>query len=965
MGPLCLPGRPGCVGGVAGTGKAGIGLDSLGVDTAGSIVISAAAFQGYSGLSLQTLRAKAPEPAFLTGHWPPPLNRVSFEGVDPTLHRRASELVQRAMSLPVASRAGFLEHETKDDPPLSDAVRVLVAERESATIAGSEERLFEEPTRERAEHLRGIGEAESASPAVSFGRYRLIRVLGEGGMGVVHLAEQDRPKRLIALKVIRPGFVTPAMLRRFEFESAVLAKLSHPGIAQVFDAGTVERGMGPEPFFAMEYIEGRTLAEWAATETVEARIRLFRRVCSAVSHAHQRGIIHRDLKPANILVTTAGDPKILDFGVARAMEGEDRPASTLATMAGQLVGTLPYMSPEQVSGAGDAVDVRSDVYTLGLILFELLSGRSPRDLRNKTVPEAVRAIGEEDPERLSRLAPVLRGDLDTIVAKALERSPDARYQSAADLSEDLRRHLEHEPILARRPSLVYQLRKFAQRRRGLVAAIGAAATIFAAGVAGTIWQAVEATKGRALAERESSRARQEAEIAAEINDFLSGMLASADPENALGKEPTISELVDRAALDIDRRFDDKPRTEAALRDTIGRTLRGVGRLEDAHRQYVEVVRLFEELEGSEGRNTLTARRNLCSVLGDRGMFKEAEELMRSVIETSTRVYGAKDPETLIARGELGRVMHESGNMAEAERLYRESLVACLPILGERDRAVMTMFANLGVVLKDTGKFDEAVEMLEKATSLRTEVLGRDHPDTLSALNGLGTALQRAGRFDEAAGFFEEGLAARRRVFGPKHPATMTAAMNLGQAYVVAGKLDRGEPLLREAYEVWKETLGESHPKMLIAMNALGFVAEDTGRPEEAEKWYRRVVELRRSSAGGNDPETWGAMNNLAMFLQHKGDFAAALEQFDELMTLTRERLPDDHYLSAIFRNNYGDCLREAGQIEKARAELTSSLASLEKALGASHARTEKARARLKLLEEQNGTGVEAQRPGSL
>ncbi len=849
--------------------------------------------------------------------------------------------------MPVEARAAFLGARAGSGTELAGAVRRLLALRESATLApgaatgpGAEERTDQRPP---------------ALEAGQFGRYRLIRVLGEGGMGVVHLAEQDRPKRLVALKVIRAGLVTPAMVRRFEFESRVLAQFADPAIAQIFDAGTVDRGSGAEPFLAMEYVEGRTLSDWAADQPIEARIRLFMDVCTGVAHAHQRGIIHRDLKPANILVTAAGSPKILDFGVARATAdaagGGAGGAVTLATVAGQLVGTLPYMSPEQVSGRVELIDVRSDVYTLGIILFEILTGKWPRDLSNKTVPEAVRLIDEEEPARLARAAPKLKGDLDTIVAKALERAPGARYQSAADLRDDLERFLRDEPIRARPPTAIYQIRKFAKRRRGLVMAMGIAGLILVAGILATAWQAVEATRGRALAVRESTRAREEAETAAEINEFLSGMFAAIDPENALGEEPTISEIVDRAAVDIDRRFGSKPRTEAALRDTLGRTLRGIGRLEDAHAQYVSVLALNERLGGSEARGTLAARRNLAGILTDRGMYPEAEELMRSVIETGARVYGADDPENLIAGSELGRVMHESGNMPEAEVLYRSALAACVPLLGETRREVMTMYANLGVVLKDRGKLDEAVAMLDKAATLRMRVLGPDHPDTLSAFNGLGAAHQRAGRLGEALHIFEEGLAARRRVFGAKHPSTMTAAMNLGQAYVVADEHAKAEPLLREAYAVWKDTLGESHTKMLILMNALGYVAEDTGRAAEAETWYRKVVDLRRSAAGGNDPETWAAMNNLAMFRQKQGNVTAAVEQFDELIVLTRTRLPDDHYLSAIFRNNYGDCLREAGQTERARLELTESLEVLEKTLGPAHDRTAKARERLGRLDE--------------
>jgi len=372
------------------------------------------------------------------------------------------------------------------------------------------------------------------------GEYRILGVLGEGGMGKVYLAEQANTRRSVALKVIRPGWATPALLRRFEHEAQVLGRLHHPGIAQVFEAG-VHEGHGERiPFFAMECVRGRSLLEFAEAELLDvpARLDLFARVCDAVQHAHANGVVHRDLKPGNILVPADGSPKVLDFGVARITDSDVR-AATLCTVQGELVGTVPYMSPEQIAGRPAELDARSDVYTLGVMLYELLTGRLPHDVRHSSIAHAARVIGEEEPARLSSANRHLRGEIQTIVGKALEKDRERRYQSARDLAEDLRRFLRDEPIAARPPSAVYQLRKLARRHKPMTAGVLATFCSLVLALVGATWQALAATaesrrarEAESIAMQQRLSAEHDAAEAIAALQVLAGIIESADADLA-------------------------------------------------------------------------------------------------------------------------------------------------------------------------------------------------------------------------------------------------------------------------------------------------------------------------------------------------------------------------------------------------------------------------------------------------
>lgn len=926
----------------------------------------------------------------------------------PDWPKRLTDLVRAAAPLSERERSALLDRECVYDPELRRRVEAILTAQESATLGGRASIVRDDDSR-LAEAAAFPGSVTLNSALVrplprSIGSYKVLGLLGEGGMGVVYLAQQDRPRRTVALKVVRPGYLSPSLLRRFESESDILARLQHPGIAQIHEAGTAQTELGAQPFFAMEYIEGESLTDFADHKELDVRhrLQLFAKICDAVQHAHTKGVIHRDLKPGNIVVTAQGEPKILDFGIARATDS-DVQSATMNTDAGQLIGTIAYMSPEQLAGNARELDTRSDVYTLGVILYELLSGRLPHPVEGKTIAEAVRTIEESKPLPLGTVDRHFRGDLQTIVGKAMEKERDRRYQSAAELAADIGRFLRDEPILARPPSASYKISKFAKRNKGLVAGIAAAVVLLFGGIGATSWQATRATKGWEVAEErrvetaealewatkgwnvaeerrietaaalesatkgwgvaEERRidaanaletAKTERDNAQAVNEFLNNMFLSIDPDNALGREISVREVLDQAAAKIATSFKGRPRVEAAIRQTLGRTYHAIGRLKEAEEHHVASLKLFRETVGEDEDETIEAMRNLSGVLTDESKYDEADALAKEAVAIYERLRGHEHSDTGLAIGELGRVLQEQGRFDEARELIKESIRIGLATLGKLDPRVLVLMHNYGTALKDRGELPEAEKYLRDVLALRIEVYGEDHPQTAFTYNSLAATLQKLGRADEAAVMFEKTLAIRRKVLGEDHPSTITSMANLGVTYMTMKRPKDAEILLRGAYEASIRTLGEEHSKTLITMGSLAYVLEEVGKPEEAEAMYRRVIDVRRKAAGGRDPETWSPMNNLAMLLTSRGKPAEAALLYKELLTLCEKTLPPTHYYIAIYRNNYGECLTDLGNYAEAEEQLLGSLGMLETTFGKEHVRVVKAYTRLAKLYEKWG-----------
>jgi eukaryotic-like serine/threonine-protein kinase len=705
----------------------------------------------------------------------------------------AKNLFQSALERPPAERGAFVTREAPDEAVKDQTLRLLRRHAEPSE--------FLEPP---------IGPAPGSSSEVGdpmigrdLGGFRIARRIGLGGMGVVYEAMQERPHRRAAVKVLRPGRVSPRVHRRFEFESEILAKLHHPGIAQVLAAGTFEIGGGTQHWFAMELVEGPTLPELLAGASLRRRQRLelLIALCDAVQHAHQRGVVHRDLKPDNIRMTR-GDagadtwqPKILDFGVARLIEAEAQ--VSMHTAAGELVGTLAYMSPEQLSGDPERVDARSDVFALGVIGYELLCGRLPHGAGRTGVAELIRAIAAEEPKRAGTLDPGLRGDLEVILAKALEKAPDLRYQSAAELAADFRRHLSDEPISARPATALYQLRKFSRRHRAIVG--GVAATLLAL-VAGTVLSALAAGEAR----EEAAKARYEADKAAAVNnfmtnDFLMKLLAAANTTGDAPRLP-IDDLVDKATDSIETMFAGQPTHEAAVRNEIGTIYYNLGNVDAAAEEFSRALHLWEAQLGPEHPDTLKAVNNLGQSRARQRRGEEAESLYRRALEGRRRVLGDDDPFTLITMNNLADLCRAAGRLDEAERLLRQTLATQRRVHGVMHKNTITTLGNLATLLMQRDRKDEAIAMHREAHGASSATLGADHVMTAMTAVRLGVALQKTGQPGEAEPILLAAVRSFDRSFGAGSHEAVNARRALARVYRDLSKPEQASDQLNHALD---------------------------------------------------------------------------------------------------------------------------------------------------------------------
>jgi non-specific serine/threonine protein kinase/serine/threonine-protein kinase len=690
---------------------------------------------------------------------------------------RAREIFFEAVELPAEQRSPLLEDRCGNDESLRAEVESLLAHHQKAG------------GRMPPPDLVGTAAtaAQSATaPIQQIGRYEIRREIASGGMGTVYEAVQDHPHRLVALKVLRHGAASRSAMKRFRHEAEILGRLRHPNIAQVYDAGTYDEGRGAQPYFAMELVKGEPLLAYAESNGLGTRERLdlIVKICDAVQYAHHKGVIHRDLKPDNVLVDDRGEPKILDFGVARATDS-DIQATTIRTDIGQLIGTVPYMSPEQVTGDPTELDTRSDVYSLGVVLYELMCGRLPYDLKNRTIPDAVRVIQEDDPTPLSSVSSIHRGDVETIVAKALEKDKERRYQSPAELAADVRHFLADEPIVARPASTFYQLRKFARRNKILVGGVVAVFVVLVAGIIGI---------GIALAE-----ARDEATRSSRIREFLESILISVDPLTSGDKDLSVVELLDQSVDRIDEQFADDPEVAISLHLTVARTYGGLGRLREYETAAQRAYNLGQERLGANHIETLNALDLLVNANFTQERFEEAIALARALYERRRRVRGATHSETIQALASLAVVLswsRQEGEREEGLRLLMEAYAVSSQTHGPQDpRSVELGFSvsnallrhyrfaeaepyarsafdlcrqqpslevncdqlavDLAVIIGLSGNPSEGARIAEGASGQLINDLGPNHPITLTSLYALGLNLQWSGRTEEAQRHFEE------------------------------------------------------------------------------------------------------------------------------------------------------------------------------------------------------------------
>ncbi|MGJ8636906.1 MAG: tetratricopeptide repeat protein [Phycisphaerales bacterium] len=772
----------------------------------------------------------------------------------------------------------------------------------------------------------------------TIGRYRIESLIGQGGMGAVYKAQQDSPRRTVALKVIKAGVASKNLLLRFEIEAQILGKLDHPGIATIYEAGTFDEGQGTQPFFAMEFVEGQELLDYANSKNLGTRDRLtlLAKIADAVQHAHQKGIIHRDLKPGNILVNNKGQIKILDFGVARATDADIQTA-TMQTDIGQLIGTIPYMSPEQASGNPDDLDTRSDVYAIGVIAYELLTGQMPYDLKQKMIHEAVRVIREDQPKALSTINKTFRGDVEIIVSKALVKEKEHRYQSASDLSSDIERYLSNEPIEARPPSTWYQLTKFSKRNKALVVGViavlivsvaGALISInFAMGEAEQKRIAIQAADDARIAEESAQIAQSaEAERAQQLQqvvDFQSEQLGATNPElmginlrrslldaaleserteieSALGginftniALNTLKENIFEPTIEtIDTQFEAQPLVHAQMLQTIAMTLRQLGLTDLATDPLSRALKIRRTELGDEHLDTLNTINELAGLLKVQGKLTEAEQYYQESLEAHRRVLGNDHQSTLTTIGNMGLLLQEQGKLTEAEQYFREALEGSRRVHADDHMKMIRSLENLGGLFHEKRKLVEAEPYYEEVLELKRRNLGDDHPSTLNTIANMGHLLHQQERQAEAEPYYKEALESRRRILGDNHPSTLVLINNMGALLRDQGKLAEAESYYRESLERGRDVFGDDHPTTLMMLNNMGGLLGTQGKLVEAESYYQLSLEGNRRVLGDDHPNTLDSMNNIGWLLQHQGKLAEAEPYYQKVLDGRRKIEPE-------------------------------------------------------------------------
>jgi serine/threonine protein kinase len=813
---------------------------------------------------------------------------------------RVRELFLAARKLHGAAREFYLDETCGDDKALRAEVESLLANLDDPSA-----QLIETPLlgSAGASALRAVVGVQEIPERI--GQYRILRLIGEGAMGSVYEAEQDNPRRRVALKLLRPGLISSQVFKRFGLEAQILGRLHHPGIAQVYEAGAFGAA---QPYFAMEFIDGPILARYLAEKNPGTRdkLRLIARLCDALQHAHDRGVIHRDLKPANIIVVDEEEPqpKILDFGVARLADPDLR-ITTLQTGIGQLIGTVAYMSPEQARGDTAALDARSDVYAIGVMAYEALAGRLPYELGGCALHESLRIIQESDPTPLSRVDRVFRGDLETIIAKALEKDPARRYSSAAALAADIRHFLSDEPIIARPATRLYHLSKFASRNRILVGGLAATLLALAAGTAISTTLYFRSEHARAGESAAKSDALRSAKKANAINDFILQRLLRSPNPGRDGRDVKVAEVLDKAGAGIEDSFPDDPGIQAELHAALATTYQSLSLYPAslAHRQ--RALELREKTLGQDHPDTLIAMVEL----GQGYMSLARDDDAESVLETARARLGTResdsDPVTLDVLGTLADAYQHKGKYIPAESLLRRVIAARQPS-GLSDGLLYNLNI-LAACLNASGRLQEAAAIQQQYYDAALKLKGSDHPSTLAGLNNLGGSLIRLHRPRDAEPLLKLALENDTRVLGPEHRETGLARLNLAMCYQLQRRNPEADAEYAAAIPIMRATSGDTY----ATEHALDLYAQFlslSGQFPRADPIIRERLAIQHRTGNESDENHMETLGTHIYTLNRISGCKESLAEAQEALNLAQMLYPANDPRISRVQSWYGECL---------------------------------------------------------
>lgn len=866
---------------------------------------------------------------------------------------RIKTIVDHALTLSERERDTYLSTICQKEPGLCAEIEELLLSIEQS----EEEQFMQHVSQERKELVGGLSEELKKSLSgeeligTVIGSYRITERLGTGGMGMVFKGERvdGEFRHQVAVKLIKKGFGSEKIVQRFKMEREILANLPHPNIARLHDGGVLKDGT---PYLIMEYIDGIPIDRYCNEQklTVNQRLELFKKICSAVQYAHSKLVVHRDLKPDNIYVNSDGVVKILDFGVAKLLDTELTEATLLETRPGQKLWTPQYAAPEQIRG--EQVAIQTDIYALGILLHKLLTDTYPFDLIEKNLSEIEHTIVDDSPASLTqslrngswlkeiaehlnttpqKLLKNLKGDLNALVLKAIRKESEHRYESVSRLLEDIERYQSGIPLIARKGTWKYRGSKFLRRHKTGLAVM----TVFLiAAVSFSLLYTLRISQERDRAEMEAQKAEQ-------VTEFMMGLFESNNPGKSVGDTVTARQLLETGVNQAEQ-LTGQPEIQAQMFDVVGRVYKNLGEYEKSYTLLKRSLDMRTDLYGDTDPEVAGTLSGLGTLMRLQGKYEQAAVMHRKALALGQKLYGHEHESVAEGLNNLATVLHRQGKRDSAEVLYRQALDMRRKLLGDEHKDIAVSLNNLGTFLREKGDYERAEKLLNESLGMRRSLFGEKHPKVAISLGNLALLYRNKGDYDQAETFFRQTLELWRELLEKEHPYLATALNDLGVLLLDKGELDEAEPLLRESLTIRKKVLGEQHPNVAQSLNNLAGLLLDQGKLEEAESHYRKALAIRRKLLGEEHRLVAYTLHNLAKVLFTQEEYPAAKPLYKKAINILEDPSRNDHWVTAYFKSNLGACLTALEDYKKAEQLLTDSYKLLVQKQGSDNRYTQKA-----------------------